>query len=510
MTCETYPAVGIDLATTYSAIAYLDGTRRPVTVVNAEGNLTTPSVVLFEDAEIIVGEEALRALGTEAERIAAGAKRDIGQPFYHREINGRRYPPEVIQACIVKKLADDARSHVGEVRGVVITVPAYFDETKRKATQDVGRIAGLEVLDTINEPTAAALAFGLRPRLPNASGPDPGRERYLVYDLGGGTFDVTVMEIDGRRFTTIATDGDFRLGGQDWDYRMVDYVAEQFAAQYGGDPRDDLLTLSQLWRNCESAKRTLSVRKEASVSCEFAGHAMRVKLPRELFEQLTADLLERTLFTTRQVLHDAGLSWDGIDRVLLTGGSTRMPAVRAALRQLSGKEPDCSVSPEEAVAHGAALHAGLVLDRLRGEPPTFEITNVNSHSLAIVGNDPQTNLRRTCIMIPRNSALPMTHRCLFYLARTDQRSVVVDIVEGEAASPEGCIPIGRCVIRGLPPGLAKGTPVEVLLAYESNGRLRVSVQVPNLNWPLEHEMIRQHGLSEPELQNWRQFLAARM
>ncbi len=174
------------------------------------------------------------------------------------------------------------------------------------------------------------------------------------------------MEVNGTQFTTIATDGDFRLGGQDWDYRLVDYVAEQFAAQHGDDPRDDLQTLCQLWRNCESAKRTLSVRKEASVSCDFAGRALRVKLAREIFEQLTADLLERTVFTTRQVLRDAGLSWDGIDRILLTGGSTRMPAVRAALGQLSGKEPDCSISPEEAVAHGAALHAGRVLDRLRG------------------------------------------------------------------------------------------------------------------------------------------------
>ena len=183
------------------------------------------------------------------------------------------------------------------------------------------------MLDTVNEPTAAALAFGLRQGLLGDLRSAARRECYLVYDLGGGTFDVTIVDVQGSRFTTVATDGDFKLGGQDWDYRLVDYVAEQFAAQHRADPREDLLTLFQLWRNCESAKRTLSVRKEASVSCEFAGRALRVKLARETFEQLTADLLERTLFTTRQVLQDAGLTWDGIDRILLTGGSTRMPAV---------------------------------------------------------------------------------------------------------------------------------------------------------------------------------------
>jgi len=263
---DSFRAVGIDLGTTYSAVAHIDETGRPATIVNSEGDLVTPSAVLFDGQHVIVGKEAIKAVATDAENVADCSKRDLGQKIYHKRLEGREYPPEAIQGFVLRKLKQDAARLIGDFKKVVITVPAYFDEVKRKATQDGGYMAGLEVLDIINEPTAAAIAYGYQQGILNDKHEVARRQRILVYDLGGGTFDVTVMEIEGKDFTALATDGDVLLGGRDWDQRILDFVVEQFQAEHAIDPREDPCAAGRLWRECEDAKRTLSAREKAAVN----------------------------------------------------------------------------------------------------------------------------------------------------------------------------------------------------------------------------------------------------
>ena len=264
-----------------------------MTIVNSEGDLITPSVVLFDGENTVVGKEAIKAVATEASHVAECAKRDLGERTYHRVIEGRQYPPEAIQAWMLNKIKLDAQRQLGPFAKVVITVPAYFDEVRRKATQDSGYMAGLEVIDIINEPTAAAVAFGFQQGFLNAHGEAVKPQKILVYDLGGGTFDVTVMEIAGTKFNALATDGDVRLGGRDWDQRIIDLVAEEFMRQHGIDPREDANAAGRLWRECEDAKRTLSARAKAAITYDFRGQAVRTEITREKFEEITHDLLDR-------------------------------------------------------------------------------------------------------------------------------------------------------------------------------------------------------------------------
>jgi len=507
MTRPPYPTVGIDLGTTYSVAARLDNTGRPQTLINAEGDHLTPSVVLLEDGEVVVGKEAVKAMGVEMERVAECAKRDVGERVFHKSLGGRQYPPEAIEAWILNKIRLDTRQQIGDYHKVVITVPAYFDEVRRKATQDAGYIAGFEVLDIINEPTAAAVAFGFEQGYLSPEGTIDLPRKIVVYDLGGGTFDVTVMEIASREFVALATDGDVHLGGRDWDQRLVDCVAEEFIRQHGLDPREDPNVEGRLLRECEDAKRTLSARSRVTITCHHRECSVRKDVTREQFEEMTLDLVERTSFTTRQTLQAAGLQWADIDRILLVGGSTRMPAVQRMLRQLSGLEPDRSVSPDEAVAHGAALHAGLLLDKHEGRVPQFQVKNVNSHSLGVVATDPKTRQARNAILIPRNTTLPATARRHFRTQREGQRSVLVRIVEGEAADPEHCSQIGRCSIRDLPKGLAKNTPIEVGFRYLENGRLSVRVKVARTDKLLRHEIMRDNTLTRDQLNGWRKYVS---
>ncbi|MCA9185136.1 MAG: Hsp70 family protein [Pirellulaceae bacterium] len=503
MTNANGEAVGIDLGTTYSAIAFVDETGRPQTLNNAEGEKVTPSVVLFEESQVVVGKEALKAIATDAPRIAQCAKRELGHRLFGKTFGGKQYPPEVIQAWVLQKLVRDASQQLGGVNRAVITVPAYFDEVRRKATQDAGLIAGLEVLDIINEPTAAAIAFGAEHGFLRADGTSSKLQRILVYDLGGGTFDVTVMEIHGSEFTTLATDGDVQLGGFDWDQRLVNYAVERFTKAHEPDPRQDANALGRLWRECEDAKRSLSAREKTFIGCEYRGNAMRIEITRPQFQDLTRDLLDRTAFTTRQTLRASGLQWADIDRVLLIGGSTRMPAVRDLLHQLSGKHPDVSVSPDEAVAHGAALRASLICAQAAGTPPAFTIKNVNSHSLGVVATDPETKRPRTGVLIPRNTKLPAEARRLFKTQKANQRSILVQIVEGESADPNACSQIGRCVVRNLPPDLPAATPIDIAFRYEENGRLQIRVRVAGTKAKLHHELTRENSLTPEEISMWR-------
>lgn len=508
MTKDKPPAIGIDLGTTFSVVARLDETGRPVTVVNAEGDLLTPSAVLVEgESTAVVGKEALKALSTMPNRVALCAKREVGNDFYSRSLGESKYPPEVLEAWILKKIRDDAALRVGEFTQVVITVPAYFDEIRRKATQDAGYMAGLELLDIINEPTAAAVAFGYEQGFFRPGAVSREVQNIVVYDLGGGTFDVTVMRLHGNEFIALATDGDVQLGGHDWDQRLVDLAAAEFKQRHGRDPREDPAATARLWRECEELKRSLSARNRATLTFEHRGLPLQMDVTREQFQELTHDLLERTRFTTVQTLAAARLTWPDIHRVLLVGGSTRMPMVIELLRQLSGREPDRSVSADEAVAHGAALHAGLLQSRVAGKRPKFSIRNVNSHSLGVLARDPKTGFDRNAIIIPRNTPLPVASRRKFKTRKTGQNSVLVRIVEGESASPDACTAIGRCVVRQLPPDLTAGTPVEVAFRYQPNGRLTIDVNVAGTQRRLTHEMTRASGLGDEERERWKALIA---
>lgn len=502
-----HPAVGIDLGTTYSVVARLDNTGRPQTLINGEGDQLTPSVVLVDQDGVVVGKEAVKAMSTDMEAVAECAKRDVGQRTYHKMIGGRQYPPEALEAWVLNKLRVDTQQQIGEYQKVVITVPAYFDEVRRKATQDAGYIAGFDVMDIINEPTAAAVAFGFQQGFLSQDAKQKKRRNILVYDLGGGTFDVTVMQIGGRDFVALATDGDVQLGGRDWDQRLVDYVAEEFIRKHAVDPREDPNAGGRLWRECEDAKRTLSARPRTKITFEFQGKVVRAEVTREQFEEMAQDLLDRTEFTTRQTLQAAGLEWKEIERILLVGGSTRMPSVFNMLKRLSGKDPDRSVSPDEAVAHGAALHAGLLLAKHQGRTPKFRIKNVNSHSLGVIGNDPVTGRPRHGIVIPRNSTLPVSAKRVFKTQKPNQRSILVEIVEGESASPAECAPIGRCSVRDLPSKLPDQTPIAVRFQYLENGRLTVTVKVVGTDKKLRHEIVRENSLNRDQLNSWRRYVS---
>ena len=444
-------------------------------------------------------------MATDMDSIAECAKRDVGQVAFHKVFGDQSLPPEVIQAYVLNKLRLDSQRQIGEIEKVVITVPAYFDETRRKATQDAGYIAGLDVLDIINEPTAAAIAYGFQRVAVGED--DKGWRTILVYDLGGGTFDVTIMETDGREFVALATDGDVKLGGRDWDDRLVNYVSDQFVERFGVDPRSDPNACGRLWRACEDAKRTLSVRQKTSIDCDFQGNSMLVEMTRDKFEEITADLLARTDFTVRQTLQAANVEWSDLDHILLVGGSTRMPAVVEMLEELSGKVPDTSISPDEAVAHGAALHAAIVLQRGSGIVPKFTVTNVNSHNLGVVGTEVATNRKKTSVLIPKNTALPVSADQVFFTHKENQRSVLVEIVEGESEIPEECSLVGHCAVRDLPEGLPAKTPVQIRFHYEENGRLTITVKVSGTEKFVQHEIVRDNRLSPEVLDQWRKRIA---
>jgi molecular chaperone DnaK len=517
------PPVGIDLGTTYSLIAFLDTSGRPTTVPNSWGDLLTPSAVFCDDDAIVVGKEAVKNAVIAPDRFAECFKRDMGGMTFRHKMRDLPVPPEILSAFILERLKQDTEQRLGPIRQAVITVPAFFDEIRRKATQDAGRLAGLEVLDIINEPTAAALAYGyqcglLDPQSENdglkgtvpfsltrKSGQSPKKpQQVLVYDLGGGTFDVTILRIEGSMFRALATDGDVLLGGKDFDERLVNHIAERFLAVHGVDPRSDQQDATQLWLDAQEAKHSLSERTKTVVPCIHAGIRMRIEVTRDEFQDLTRDLLDRTEMTASLVVQQAGLDWDRIDRILLVGGSSRMPMVREMLRRISGKEPDCSQSPDEAVAHGAAIYAGMLMKQgTAANKLNCELVNVSSHSLGLVGIHKQTNEKNNVVIIPKNTALPCRVVRNFRTARDNQPCVCISVVEGESHRPEDCISLGECVVRDLPSGLPQGTPVEVEYAYAANGRISVSARLPNVRQSARVEIRRDQASHLENLDAWR-------
>jgi len=348
--------LGIDLGTTFSAMAIVDRFGKPVIVPNADGHPTTPSVTHFYHRDAcVVGEEAVKMVVVDPTNVVRFIKRSMGEPDFTLEFFGRTYTPQELSAIILRKLKEDAEEALGhEVRDAVITVPAYFNSAQRGATAEAGVLAGLNVLSIINEPTTAAIAYGIE-RL----GQD---QRLMVFDLGGGTFDVTLMEIRGVSFRTIASDGNAELGGKDWDDRLVNYVAEQFMEKHGSDPRDDPHRYQELYERCLHAKLSLSSRPRAVIPVTCRGHRLVVNVTREEFEGMSRDLVDQCADTCQLVLERARSTWADLDEVLLVGGSTRMPMIRDRLRAMSGREPAEGVNPDECVALGAAL-AGVLRHR---------------------------------------------------------------------------------------------------------------------------------------------------
>ena len=505
---HSHPAVGIDLGTTNSAVAFVDSTGRPETIRNSEGGLSTPSVIFFDRGNPVIGVEAVEAGVEEPERLAMFAKRDVGEQLFRNAICGAKLPPEVLQALILAKLKEDAELKLGELQKAVITVPAFFNEPCRKATQDAGKLAGLEVLDIINEPTAAAICYGVQQGFLSAEGAASAKERVLVYDLGGGTFDVTVMEIEDRKYHTIATNGDVYLGGIDWDRRVVDFIAESWIEEHGDDPRVDPIAEQLLLRKANQTKHALTQRESVPIAFSYQGKRIRPEMNREKFKELTEDLLERTLMTVELVLDEADVKWSDLTRLILVGGSTRMPMIHDELSRLSNLEIDRSLSPDEAVAHGAAIYAGIRLGQACESFAGVSVTNVNSHDLGVLAVDPETGEPRRQIMIKRNTSLPARKRIRFRTHEDGQRNVKVEVVEGGDNRGRNATRIGKCLVDDLPKGTPKGTFVDVMFDYSQDGRLVVSANLPTLNQAAEMTMDRAAGLSEDVLEKWTDLLAA--
>jgi molecular chaperone DnaK len=505
--------VGIDLGTTFSAIATLDEHGGAITLPNREGEMLTPSTVYLDDSTAVVGGAALDVSLEQPDKVATLIKRRMGYPSYGRPVSGREFRPETLSAIILRKLVQDAELRIGPVAKAVITVPAYFDDTRRKATKDAGRIAGLDVLDILDEPTAAALAYSFQPR-PGIKEhvPEPAiadrSQTVLVYDLGGGTFDVTLVRLSQRRFETIAIEGDVRLGGQDWDDRIVDYVAENFRETRGVDPRQDTRSKAALHAAAERAKRTLSKLTQTTITCSHAGQMMSVPLSRVEFESLTRDLLTRTRLTTQMLLRQASIDWAGVNRILMVGGSSHMPMTGRMLEELSGKTPDRSLAVSEVVAHGAAIHAGIIA--ARGQEEGLELEeevrqvlgqvieiNVNSHSLGIEIKRHEERIND--ILIPKNTQLPAAGSRVYRTVAANQQRVRVNVLQGDAHQADACISIGECWIEDLPADLPRHSPIQVRCGCASNGLVDVMALDMTSGAMARATIHRSSGLSEEDI-----------
>lgn len=460
-------AVGIDLGTTYSAVAILRDTGEPEVLANRDGENITPSVVLFQAFdgrdEPLVGTMAKHSAASAPEDVVQFVKRNMGDSAWRfNSTSGAAYSAEEVSAIILRRLKEDAELALGEpVTDAVITVPAYFDDARRTATRHAGKIAGLNVLRVLNEPTAAALSFGLDT---SAEG------TVLVYDLGGGTFDVTLMRISGGEFDVLGTDGDRNLGGFDFDNRLIEYIAAKVEEQGGPDLLDDNAQVVALREKAEMAKRSLTTVATTTVHVSAGGRPFRVAVERSEFERITADLVNRTRDLTQHVLEEAGVSWGEVDHVLLVGGSTRMPMVRSLVEKLAGKAADRSVHPDEAVALGAAIQAamedsaatGADIALFEGSAPV--IADVTSQSLGVIQVDGDTGRDVNTIVIPRNSKIPAKLSTDGYTTVDNQTSINVQVTEGDDTNPDYVVEIGS---KDLPiPPYPKGAPVRITYAYD--------------------------------------------
>jgi len=480
--------IGIDLGTTNSVVAVVEG-GEPVIIPNAEGSRTTPSVVGFtKEGERLVGQSARRQAVTNPDRTIVSVKRRMGTDW-KIHIDGKDYTAPEISAMILQKLKADAEAYLGgPVKKAVITVPAYFTDAQRQATKDAGRIAGLEVLRIINEPTAAALAYGL----------DKEQDQtILVFDLGGGTFDVSILELGDGVFEVKATSGNNHLGGDDFDQRIIDWIAEEFRKEHGIDLRQDRMALQRLRQAAEKAKIELSGITQTTINEPFisAGPAgpihLEMTLTRAKFNELTRDLVEATLGPTRQALQDAGLQPHQVDKVILVGGSTRIPAVQEAIRDLIGKEPHKGINPDECVALGAAIQGAV----LAGEVKDILLVDVTPLSLGI-----ETLGGVFTKLIERNTAIPTSKSEIFSTAADNQTSVEIHVLQGERPMAADNVTLGRFQLTGIPPA-PRGVPrIEVTFDIDVNGIVHVSAKDLGTGRQQKITITGGSGLSEEDIQ----------
>ena len=456
-------AVGIDLGTTSSVVAVLEG-GEPAVIANAEGNRTTPSIVAFKGSEVLVGELAKRQAITNPDNTIRSIKREIGTSW-KESFEGKEYTPQEISARILQKLKTDAEAYLGEdVTEAVITVPAYFNDAERQATKEAGKIAGLNVLRIINEPTAASLAYGLE---------NSEDQKILVYDLGGGTFDVSVLEISEGVFEVKSTAGDSKLGGDDWDEKVMDWLVEKFKSSTGIDISTDKMAMQRIKEGAEKAKIELSSTSETEINLPFitandAGpqHLLE-KLSRSEFEKITADLVERTKAPVNKAIEDAGLSYSDIEHIILVGGSTRIPSIQALVKSMTGKDPHKGVNPDEVVASGAAIQAGV----LKGDVKDVLLLDVTPLTLGV-----ETKGGIVAKMIERNTTIPTKRSETFTTAEDGQTEVEIHVLQGEREMASGNKSLGKFKLTEIP-SAKQGTPqIEVTFDIDANGIVNVNAK----------------------------------
>ena len=483
---QTTHAVGIDLGTTYSCIAYLNAHGEPVALPNSEGEMSTPSVVLFDENEVVVGTEALRNAVAHPDRVIQNSKRFLGDANHRWKIDGKPYTPIHIASYVLKKLLSAAETTLGTIEHAVITVPAQFSDFQRHATIEAGHRAGLKRVDIINEPVAAALCYVLGSEgLWFTELAD--EQRIMVYDLGGGTFDLSLVRYRKNEVSVIASSGDLNLGGIDWNCALEQTICDHFAKEFGADLRLDPASLQFLAISVEQAKRSLSTRPRAAVTCQHDAWRKTYQIGQSQFEKLTNSLVDRTAVITKQMLKDNKMGWAHVDVVLTAGGASRMPMIRRKLQQLSGTTLNTSLSPDLSIAQGAAYYAGMLLtnnefarsildESARKRFSQFKQQSVNARALGILIRDNDTNTRVPYYMIPANTPLPTSCTHTFGTVIKNQQRVRLQIIESGTSPDARHVDLGTCQIDELAPNLPEGSEIAVTITYDEQARVHVAAE----------------------------------